>query len=887
VGTESGGLNRLNQQTGVFESYHHSTSDPINPSDDWVLSLFEDKERNLWIGTRNGLDKLDPSRRHNTHYRRNPGNRFSLSDNWINCIHEDRSGELWIGTNDGGVNKFLPARDGFQSYLHNPDDEWSLAANRILAIFEDHSGNLWFGRNRFNKNVTKFKLYQQLQNNPNSLSNNRVRNILKEGQDILWVATDGGGLDLINRVTDHYTHFLNNPFDPGSLSSNHVFSLLRDREGILWITTVHGLNRFDPQRGKFFRYVNNPADSQSLSHDFIRTIIEDPRNFLWLGTDGGVLNRFDKKSGLFKRFLPPSPNPDSPSFYSIVALLQDQSGIFWIGTYGGGLKRFDPVTERFKTYRYDSLKPDSLKDDYVMSLLEDSRGWLWVGTSSGLARFDRESESFLTYTEKQGLPDRVIYAIVEDTQGNLWLSSNRGLSRFNPVTQKIKNFDIHDGLQDYEFNTYSAYRGEDGELFFGGIHGFNSFYPEEITDNPHIPPIVLTGFQLSGREVPVDTPIAGRAILSRSITETEEIRLSYIQNAISFEFAALDFLAPEKNLYSYIMEGLEREWSPESNRRFISYAGLPPGNYTFRVKGSNNDKIWNEKGTAVKIIIRPPFWQTGWFYFLVAATLVGGAFGAHKRRIRSLEEKKKELEKLVDLKTRELKESSLIDPLTGLRNRRFISDVLSSDLIAFIKYKNYLLDNKLNRRREKTDLVFGLFILDIDHFKKVNDAYGHEAGDRLLVQLGKVFQSSVRQDDSIIRFGGEEFLVILKKTDPTYLNIFAEKIRKKVETTPFSISDEGKVIHKTCSIGYAAFPFYEEQPDLMSFEKTLQLADMGLLFAKKNGRNLAVRVNPTANIPRTDQLDQFILSLPYALKNQLLTLTLTAKGDARESPPRA
>jgi len=687
------------------------------------------------------------------------------------------------------------------------------------------------------------------------------------------VATDGGGLNRINRATRQFTYFQNNPSDPFSISSNRVFSLLRDREGIFWVTTTLGLNRLDPRSGKFIRYVNTPSNPQSLSNDFVRPIIEDKRGFLWLGTDGGGLNRFDKKSGLFKRYLPEAKNPNSLSYYRVYTLYNDKSDILWIGTYGGGLNRFDPATERFKTYRYDSRKADGIQDDYVLSLLEDSRGWFWVGTSAGLALFDRESEAFHTYTEKQGLPDRVIYAIAEDKQGNLWVSTNRGLSRFNPATRKFKNFDVNDGLQSLEFNTYGYCQGDDGELFFGGILGLNSFYPEEITDNPHIPPVVLTSFQLFGREVPIDSPIDGRVILPRSITETEEIRLSYKQNVIAFEFAALDFLAPDKNKYTYFMEGLDREWNLEGNRRFVSYAGLPPGDYTFRVKGSNNDGVWNETGTAIKIVIRPPFRQTGWFYFLVAAALIGGAFGAYKWRIRSLEEKQKELENLVALKTQELKEASLVDPLTGLRNRRFISDVLSADLLAFIKYKNYLLGNKVNRRRENINQVFGIFIFDIDHFKKVNDVYGHEAGDRILVQMGKIFQSSVRQDDIVVRFGGEEFLIILKKTDPDYLRVFAEKVRTKVETTPYLISADGKTLQKTCSIGFAPFPFYEEQPELLNFEKTVQLADMGLLFAKEHGRNMAVEVKSTAKVPRSDQLDQFVSSLEYALKNDFITLS--------------
>jgi len=659
AGTDGGGLNRLNQQTGLIEHFRHSTTEAASLCDDRVSSLREDREGNLWVGTRNGLDRIDPARRGFSHYRHNPRNPQSLSDNWINCLYEDRSGTLWIGTNEGGVNRYLPPQDGFQNYRHIALDPTSLSSDRILSIIEDASDSIWFGSygaglSKYNKNTAKFNLYPKPQNNPYNLNNAGIRGIVTEGKDILWVGTDGTGLNRFDRSTGQYRYYVHDPADPTSISSNRVFSLLRDRDGALWVTTNEGLNRLDSRTGKFTRYLHKPGDANSPSNDFVRALVEDKNGILWLGTDGGGLNRFDRKTGQFKHFLPDSQNPNSLNYPRIYSLLVDRSGIIWIGTYGGGLNRFDPATEQFKAYRYDPKKPDGIKNDYILSLFEDSRGWLWVGTSTSLTRFDRETESFKIYTTKDGLPDQVIYGIIEDELGNIWLSTNRGLSRFDPVNVKFKNFDIYDGLQSYEFNTYSVCRGEDGELFFGGILGFNSFDPKQITDNPHVPPVVLTNFRLFGREVPINIPIDDRTILDRSITETKAIHLAHNQNLIDFEFAALDFQAPKKNLYSYRMEGLDSEWTLAGNRRFVSYAGLPPGDYTFRVKGSNNDGVWNENGISLKITVIPPFWKTRWFQGLGILALLILAGSGYKIRTAKIRRRNIHLESKIKERTSSL-----------------------------------------------------------------------------------------------------------------------------------------------------------------------------------------------------------------------------------------
>jgi len=661
VGTDGGGLNRWDEKTGTFTHYRNSPADPASLADNGVLSLAEDRDGNLWVGTRNGLDVTDSTRKRFVHYRRDPRDPGSLNSNMITALLQDRSGTLWIGTNDGGVNQFIPSRNTFVNYRHDGNDPASISGDRVLAISDDASGNVWFGTygaglSKYNKNTAKFRLYEAARVIPKNTNINGIRQILKEGSDLLWLATDGAGLSRFNRATGEVRSFLHNPAEPSSISSNQLYQIYRDRDGIFWITSMQGLNRFDPRTEKFTRYQKKADDPNSLSADVIRPIVEDKSGYLWLGTDGGGLNRFDKKTGRVKRFLPDEKNPNSLSYPRIYSLITDRTGILWIGTYGGGLNIFDPATETFTNFRVDPAKPNGIKDDYILSLLEDSRGWFWLGTSTGLARFDRETGTATVYTMKDGLPDDVIYAILEDEQGNIWVSTNRGLSRFDPINKKFKNFDVHDGLQSYEFNTYSACRAEDGELFFGGIKGFNSFYPKLITDNPHIPTVVLTSFQLFGHDVPIKGQVDNQTILTRSITETQELRLKYFQNQIDFEFAALDFQAPSKNLYSYRMEGLDSEWTRPGNRRFVSYAGIPPGEYTFRVKGSNNDGIWNDTGTELKIVVIPPFWKTRWFQALALLFVAGIVVGSVQYRIAKIRQRNVHLEAKIKERTADLRQ---------------------------------------------------------------------------------------------------------------------------------------------------------------------------------------------------------------------------------------
>ena len=662
VGTENG-LNKLipGEKKGslpIFIRYQTDSHNPHTLSSNKVRCIYEDRKGVLWVGTENGLNKFDPKNDRFIRYKSDPSDPTSLSNNFVYVIYEDRSGELWVGTLDG-LDRFDREKEQFTHYKHDPSDPASLGYNYIYSIYEDRSGVLWIGThvglNKFDQRKKRFILYRSKPGVLNSLSSNDIFSIYEDRAGVFWLGTYGGGLDKFDREKGEFTHYRHDPHDPTSLSSNLVRAVYKDRSGVLWLGTYGGgLDKFDPEKGEFIHYKADPSDLTSLSSNLVRSVYEDRSGGLWIGTENG-LNKFDPRNKRSIRYKANSSDPKSLSNNFVYVIYEDRSGELWVGTLDG-LDRFDREKEQFTNYKHDPNDPTSLSNSEILSIHEDRLGGLWVGTPGGLNKFDRAEQTFTYYTEKDGLPNNLIYAILEDNNNNLWLSTNKGLSKFNPQTEEFKNYDVKDGLQSNEFNLGSCYKSRDGEMFFGGINGFNSFYPESIRKNPYIPLVVITDFQIFNKSVPIGKDTNGCSILKESIIETKEIKLSHRDRVISFEFAALHYASPDKNEYAYKMEGFEKEWNYVGNRHFATYTNLPPGDYIFRVKGSNNDGLWNEEGISLKITVTPPFWQTWWFIGFVITGIVLSILMVYRIRTHTIKEQKKRLEKRVEERTSELQE---------------------------------------------------------------------------------------------------------------------------------------------------------------------------------------------------------------------------------------
>ncbi len=858
VGTNGGGLDRLDAETGLFTHFRHDPTDDTTLSQDRVRTIFEDSSGNFWIGTyEGGLNRLDRETGKFERFRHDPLRPASLSDDRVRAIFQDASGILWVGT-DGGLNELISDRNEFAIHVSNLADPTSLSDSQVMSIHQDRGGVLWIGTqngiNKWNAVTGSFSGFRHDPGKPeSSLGSNTVTSFSEDPSGRLWVGTYEG-LDLLDRKTGQVRHFRKGENDDGNLRDDRVMSLFTDRSGTLWAGTYEGgLHRLDSATGKFTNFRNDPGDPTSLSRDAVTTIYEDSQGVLWVGTYGGGLNRFDGERTAFIRYQNDPNNAASLGSDQVLCLLEGADGTLWIGTDSGGLNGFERATGSFTRYRNNPDNPNSLSNNTVFSLLETADGTLWIGTQGGglnkWTKQDRDANTarFAHYDSRNGLPNEVIYGILEDDDGNLWMSTNEGLVSFDPRTERVRTYDTTHGLLSKDFSFASYWKTSTGEMIFGGNEGFNSFHPSLIRANDHVPPLVVTSFLKFNKEVETEVPLS----------EVRSIELSYKDYVVSFEFAALDYSAPQKNRYSYRLEGFETDWNEVGNLNRATYTNLDPGSYILRVKAANNDGVWNENGLAIPIRVVPPPWQTWWAYLLYAAAAVAGVLAilanlAAKRRReteqrRSLERQVAERTKELALRNRDLQEAidkvelaSVTDSLTGLRNRRFLVNNIDSDLALVDRYYE-----ELKRRpethvtEEEPDTLFLIF--DLDGFKEVNDTYGHAAGDRVLLQVTDLLEATCRESDTIVRWGGDEFLIIARRTRRESAEDLAERLRTSVAAHEFELG-LGKTAHLSCSIGFAFYPFLRRFPGALSWEQVNAIADRALYIAKKSHRNAWVGI---------------------------------------------
>jgi len=685
IGTNMG-LYRYNRQLDVLTIYRHDSHDTTTISSDGILALCEDRIGTLWIGTDAGINRYEREKNAFIHYRYNPNNPAGLTSDLIGCIREDRGGVIWIGTNAGlnrydrqtnkitrcrydpkdphtfvpnmifgiyedskgtlwvgtfhvGLWRYEAATNRFFNYVHDPDNPYSLSEDRISCLYEDRSGVMWLGTyrhglNRYNRRQDAFTRHQ---------TDAAVYAIRQDRNGELWIGTDAAGLLRFGRQGKRVAQYRHDPNNPMSLSSDVILAIHEDSRGELWIGTGWGLNRYDARRNCFVRYPHEPLIVPGVPEYFeVKAIYEDQEGEIWIGTKGSGLCRLDREKKTFTYYRHDPKNPQSMSGNNVWAISEDKNGDLWVGTFDGGLSRLDKKTGTFIRYRHDPQNPWGLNNNTIYSVYADTSGSIWIGTyGSGLNRLDPNTGRVIHYTDRDGLPDNFVKSILPDGRGNLWLSIDKGLSKFNPEDGTFKNYTVKDGLISNQFLSGAYYKSQDGRLFFGGEGGVIGFYPDSLKDNPHIPPVVITRFNVFDNPLPLPAALSALA----------EIKLSHRQNFFSFDFVALDYTVPLKNQYAYKLEGFDPDWVHCGTRRYASYTNVDPGEYVFRVKGANSDGIWNEAGAAINIVIAPPFWQTWWFRILAISSLFFSSFTWYKRRIRRLEEKRQALEKQVKERT--------------------------------------------------------------------------------------------------------------------------------------------------------------------------------------------------------------------------------------------
>lgn len=680
-GTE--GLDRYDPETGRFHRVHVEANDSSLIGA--IHTLMEDTTGRLWIGTfANGLYRLDKLGAPAHHYTEENSDFKGVH---VSSLLQDDEGIVWAGTVNAGLNKLNAETGRFHNYTRNFYDPSALHDNTIMSLYQDRSGLTWLGTYsdglyKFNLKLQGFRHIQPEHNAPSTLSGNNITAFAWE-EDKLWVGTRKAGLNRFDPQTDTYTHYRYRENEKNSLSADQIRHVLHTRDGYVWVGTEKGLDRIEPNTGSVINYP--PGDHLGeLNAPQVMYLFEDEQNQLWVGTYEGGLNRLDRSTHQFQAFMFSLEDENSISSNLVNHIFLDNKGQLWVSTEDG-INLMDRENQTFTRYLHDPDNPRSLRHPAVMAVFQrpGEDDVLWVGTyGGGLNRLHIESGQSVAFTMKDGLANDAIYGILDDEQGRLWISTNNGISRFHPETGEFRNFDSSNGLPRNEFNRNAYLKADNGELIFG-CFGFITFDPMTVKGNPYMPTIALTSVQIGNDAL----------ISSKPLPALEELRLAHDDEVLFLSFASLDFNSPPKNRFAHRLEGVFDQWVVLDNRHDITYTNLSPGQYTLRVKGSNNDGVWNNEGLTLPIIVDPPLWLTKQAYIAYFVLLAIIAIGTWRYRVL---DSRRELQRAMSLGKAEF-------ATTVLHN---IGNVLNSVKVGCDRTASILRTSKMKQLLRAQDLLY-------------------------------------------------------------------------------------------------------------------------------------------------------------------------------------
>ncbi len=807
------GLNKYNKNNNNFTIYTHDPNNENSLSSNSIQHLYADKDGLIWIAYREtGISKFDPKTETFKHYMHKPNDPSSISDNNTEFIFKDSYGNFWIGTYQGGLNKFDQKTEKFIRFKHDPNDITSISHNRIEYIYEDASRNLWIatrggGINKLDLKPGKFKNFIHNPEDRNTLPHPSVMAIDMDKSGNLWIGTDGGGISKYNPVTNTFTHFQNNPSNTNSLSINRVWSVLVDREGIIWVGTYRGgLNRIEYKNGKynFTRYLLKQGDNSSIRNNQINTIVEDQDGTIWIATANGLsklIKSGNPESYTFKHYF---QNPtDSLVFVDnyVSNLYLDSQNRFWIGSYAGGLFRFLPDEEKFINYSPLNFENSEFKQEiHVLIVFEDHNKNLWLGTeSNGVIKFDLEKEIFSAHPKNNDLLSNMIIGMLEDDMGNLWIATSRGLSRHTPWNNKLNNFTYIDGLESGGFNRNAVFKCKDGQMYFGSNSALSYFYPLEVSSNPYLPKVVITDLKILN-----ESNWKNNLLIYEKIRhENKPIELTKEDYFFTIEFAALDYTIPEQNQYKYMLEGLDEDWIDASSNRNATYTNLDPGIYTFKVIGSNNDKIWNENPTELKIRVIPPFYKTWLFIIFIIVICIIIIISYVKIRERNLIKEKEILERKIQERTTEInhQKEELKSQAENLEKVNLKLENQQERLEKLVQERTADLEIAKDKA-EQSDRLKSAFLANMSH----------EIRTPMNAIIGF---SSLINDNEIEKDQRQELTKLIKKSSNTLLDLIENVIDiSKIESEQLEIKE------KNCSVNQIFNDI------LMDFEDVIQSNDL-------------------------------------------------------------
>ncbi|MGN6394960.1 MAG: two-component regulator propeller domain-containing protein [Mucilaginibacter sp.] len=664
IGTLSGGLSVYDSKSNSFSNYPFI--DPVTKKQVArnVISIIENNQQQLWVGTQeDGLFLFDKTTGAVKRYIHDDNSPNTISSNTIYCLKKDDSGQLWIGTENGGLSILNIKTGKFSNYIHDEVDNNSINGNSIYGICNDRLGNMWLGAfsggvNLYKKSTSSFTLYRH-NSQQGSLTNDFVLALFEDRDKQIWVGTDGGGLNKFNPHTGTFSSYKQQPKGKNGIAGNYVLVIDQDADGDLWAGTWgNAISILNPKTQKFTYLAPEPGNPNSLAGNNVYNLIHTRDGKTWISVFGVGLDCYDKKTKTFTHFKFDVNKPNGLSSNYIYALYEDKEGNLWIGTSDSGLEMLDRKTNTFIQYQHDESK-NSLSNNGITDIFEDDKGNLWLATLSGLDIFNPKTKRFTVFTKKDGLPSDIAYAIRQDNGGKIWISTNGGLSVYNPSTKKFRNYTTEDGVQSDEFKPHSALKASDGRMYFGGVNGFNAFYPDQILKPLAFSPLVITSFQLFNKPLTIAKNANDPSPLKLDISDTKTITLSHKQSVFSLEYAALDYGSPDKKQYAYKLDGFDNEWNYVGAKTTASYTNLPPGEYTFRLKYKNSAGLWSPVKDCLQITIVPPFWYTWWFISLAGIAVLALIYGIFKLRVRSIQKHQIELERQVKERTELLAQMTL------------------------------------------------------------------------------------------------------------------------------------------------------------------------------------------------------------------------------------
>lgn len=874
IGTEKYGLLRFNSASEKLTFVDSHISDDRGNRRASIKSLYIDEEQVLWMGTQGfGLYTLDIKQPHTRGESPVLEQQVLLQQLNIYAIEKDQQGTLWLGTSEG---LYYKTQDNNQYIKLQPGNEnLKLENTQVWSLYSDRGGVFWVGSfvglSKWNTRTTQFDHYFSGSRHGGNLSGNNITAIGALSKDLVYVS-NYKRVDVISPQTSNVVQMpLKTPgkqhFD--GLQPSTVMSIMTVSDSEVWFGhRGDGATKFNPKTNEYKYYRYDPKDPNTIGQSGITSMIKAQDGTLWFATYDGGLSKYLPETDSFYSYQHDPSDVSTLSDNKIMVLHEDTAGNIWVGTWSG-LNLFVPATGTVFRMKRDADNHTSLASNAILSIYQDSDENIWVGTQGGglnlLTQVNIQNGriEFEKLHSGNTMPSDVVYGILEDQSGYLWVSTNRGLVKINRNSKETSVYTKAQGIQGNEFNSGSSFKDDAGYLYFGGTNGVSRFKPEHIQPNPIIPNVEFTNFQRLNKFETV----------ASQLNKKGQLEVEYTDYLIGIEFAALDFASPRNNRYKYKLEGFDQDWIEVRDVKRASYTNLPSGQYTFRVIGSNSDGVWNETGSQIALIVHPAPWYSWWAYLVYAMLIIlviRYIYIYFERKSLAQAQYQEQLEHEVNQRTLELSEAnqqlfeaSITDQLTGLHNRRYLSEHIEQRLEDILhEFSECILSDSVSCTSGPRLMAL---MFDLDGFKPINDNYGHEAGDKVIKQVADILTQQCSNQDIVIRWGGDEYLIVARVDDLAHAQQLTEQIRLSIANHAFDIGLSGR-FHLSSSLGFALYPFSHHAPHSISWDQVHLLADHALYKSKDAGRNTWTGIVETSIELPFSKLNALVPNLDKAIE---------------------